>query len=580
MANSKQASLTKQWLPVFAITIMAISMIGYLASHSPNFHIDQFIRLKPVFDLMAGENYTSGDLWHTIQPAGGFITYFFTFLLGDIEYGAMAGSILSYTLLVPLLFYCGKYLFDYKTGIIAAIFLAFCPTQIWLSHQAISEPMFELILFLGFISHVRIILEGPSWRRCIIHGIITGTMWLFRAEGFLPMVLSYTHLTAILLVHHYRKQAWGGVYFNRSVKMVALSVLLYLITAGPWIGMVQHYTGKLHFIGRTGVEAFTDMTVKDGRVTFEYVTDGAASGSIKLETQSTSIPILILKNLGSFLTFIKVNLPTAGRLMVKVFKHIFIPLLLIILISFLFPRKALLPISEMSWRTFNIFTSLFVFASPIIVLLMYWQFERFYLPYYPYFILLFSTLTNRLVDIIPVRSKTLWAISGAVFFAQLLLPLPGIPYKPELPMYLKSRAMNKYWGTRAAGEWLATHCKDVEQLSFAGTSNYRNMRTIAFMASGKNIRFEDETDIRFTLIHNKKPDIPSIIKKLLDSGETDVLVLDDFTISFATAMQPIWNNPKLASDFGLVMIHQDPDYTFQIYGSTSQNGRYKCHPSY
>jgi 4-amino-4-deoxy-L-arabinose transferase-like glycosyltransferase len=351
----------RQWTPIIGITFVAISMIGFLASHSPNFNIDQFTRLAPIFDMVAGEGYTTPEKWSLTQPGVGFITYFFTLLTGDVEYGAMAGPIFSYILLVPLIFYCGKYLFDYKTGIMAAIFLAFCPQQIWFSHQALTSPVFEFMLCLGFLSHTKIILDGPTWRRCIAHGIITGLMWLIRSEGFLPMLLSYAHMTVVLIMHQYKKKLWGKFHFQTSAKMLIVSILFYLITAAPWIVMIQHHTGEWRFIGRSGAALLTTTTIKKGNIINVTQPQVTTSGSVATNSnQYSSVPMYIINNIGDVLLRIKINLPHATAILIKAFKHIFIPVLFLILLSFLFQAKALLPFSALSLRKINIFTSLLI----------------------------------------------------------------------------------------------------------------------------------------------------------------------------------------------------------------------------
>ncbi|MBA7554691.1 hypothetical protein ES705_47322 [subsurface metagenome] len=55
------------------------------------------------------------------------------------------------------------------------------------------------------------------------------------------------------------------------------------------------------------------------------------------------------------------------------------------------------------------------------------------------------------------------------------------------------------------------------------------------------------------------------VAALVSSGEADYLLLDNHYIHTRPQLIPLWNNPSLAQNYGLILIHSDSGRLFQVY---------------
>jgi mannosyltransferase len=77
------------------------------------------------------------------------LLHFVVKLAGQSEFALRFPSLAFSVLTVPLLYAVGKYLFDWRVGLLAALFGAISPLYLWYSHEA---RMYTMLTFLGLLS--------------------------------------------------------------------------------------------------------------------------------------------------------------------------------------------------------------------------------------------------------------------------------------------------------------------------------------------------------------------------------------------------------------------------------------------
>lgn len=124
------------------------------------------------------------------------ILHYWIRIFGNSEYAVRALSAIIGSLTIIPFFYMGKRLFDYHTGIIAIILLAFNPYHIWYSQEVRSYILAICFVIISSYAFWRII-HGSSWGWWVVYVGVTGLTfhlhyyigWLVLAENVFYLVV-------------------------------------------------------------------------------------------------------------------------------------------------------------------------------------------------------------------------------------------------------------------------------------------------------------------------------------------------------------------------------------------------------
>lgn len=534
---------------------------GFMASHlamlDPYFMVDNFYRLQPVFNMMANKGYASTDSWHYIEPGTAFAIYFITFLIGDIEYAAILLNILSFLLLIPTMFLIGRCLVDARLGLLAATLITFSPKTIWYAHSPMHPPLFTLLLSLAFLTHCRILTMGPSWMRCMGHGILLGLMWLVRAEGFLPAMLSLALLFFYVFVrNHSPVSCVMPVKLSTSLKMVSAAGLFYLITASPWLIMVKYHTDEWRFIGRNGDGAYLSSTIKDNWI----VPDTNEKLNNKKYYESPFI--YFIAHGREMLMRLRVNAEHVFyKNIVHAVRNALAPFFFLLFLSLFFTTAPFVPLASWTHREFFIFLSILCFVSPVPVVATLYRLQIYYQSYIPFWILAISIGIWRLMRIIALNPRLVGYMAASLFFAHLILPLPGVSHQPDLPNLWWANSANFPARERLAGMWLAENCR-TDTIRVLSSLNGRELRLLSFYSKRKSLNEGNRND---AMSLSRVDLTEQTIDNLMAVNNMDTLILDDKMAMGFSMVKPLWDNPATASSYNLELLHQDPANRFQVY---------------
>ena len=175
-------------------------------------------------------------------------------LFGPSLFTLRLASVILGTLMIPAVYALAKTLFDRKTGLIAAFFLALLPVHLYYSRLAypqLGDPLFGILAFL-FVARGLKFNRRLDWA---LAGVTLGLSQYFSEAGRLlypPLVLVWLLYLIIVTPGHLRAQ-WRGMLVG-ALALLCLTVPLYYTI----ISTSTSLTGRLDGVGIGGT-FFSDL---------------------------------------------------------------------------------------------------------------------------------------------------------------------------------------------------------------------------------------------------------------------------------------------------------------------------------
>lgn len=173
-----------------------------------------------------------GEMLHQLRyddlhpPLWGALLWLDVRLLGDGPIALRIPSLLIGTACIPLIHLLARELFDRRTGIVAAIFLAAAPLAVWYSGEA---RMYALYLFwsiLALLGQALVIRRG-GWRSWAV--FVAGSAGMFASHYFAVPQLAAQHLVFLALVIRRRPLLRPWLLAIAATVVVLLPLAPYLI---------------------------------------------------------------------------------------------------------------------------------------------------------------------------------------------------------------------------------------------------------------------------------------------------------------------------------------------------------------
>lgn len=514
--------LIKEKVALLSLVVIAAIMNGFLLIRNPNIGGDALQYLLPIHNLMAGKGYTycgSPELW--MPPGYGIVSYILFLFIRDIELSGMLASALSYLLIIPTTYYTVRFLFGKKYAFLSSFLVAFCPTLISYSYVNFSESTFFFFLLLSFFIYVRTVLSKSSLPQSILLGILLVFTSLIRPEGFLIAVLALPSLFVLSVVNIKQSKEFGFASMLRRLSYPAVTVLVFLTLALPYVLFNYEHTGNWTF----SIKASHFLAAYGGRV-------------IKVPWHNIKSEILQL---------LKINF------------HALVPLAFLWFIFPFFSTRKLFAKLKLDFRNIRIALSFIIFLSPLSIWLIFFPYARYLLPYSLFILFLLSFLMVRFFESLEIKGLSQGIILVcAVSLISLLSYVLPVPY-PSLYKTLTTR--HAHLALRAAGFFLQDHVQNLENLTIIDP---RKGYVALFYASGK----KEPRGKDITIPPNMTLEEVAI---LVTTGKADYLLLDNHYIHTRPQLIPLWNNPSLAQEYGLFPVYIDTDGLFQIYTSGKEH---------
>lgn len=562
-----------------------ILMNGFLFVNNPNMGGDSLRYHSAFHNLVSGKGWLSYDgSWARVDPGYGMLAYVFYMIFGDIEYSGMIVSSLGYLLMIPAVFSTVNFLFGKKTAVLASMSITFFPVLVSYSYINLTDCVFTFLLFMSFSLFIRILLDkGTPFTHALL-GLSLGLTYLVRAaEGLLVagLVLFSLIVQAILQLRHTKKEKQFFAPTISKPQMWSIATLfLFAIVALPYILFLHEQTGMWTFSARirpvsnvTSSQPDNDAIISDHQVDSDTTVSTAVAPQVSDSTTETAIDLQKPQFEGLFDAYqpsiisILDNMKIFFIRLAKINSYATIPFaLLCIAFPFLAKRKIfafmnkLYTLLKPDSRNARILLSLAIFSSPALIHLSVSALhsERWFMQYSIYLLIVIAFVTisflESMLAVLEWKHDEIWVILLCLITVVTSLNLNS----PTL--FEKLTSSHAHLGLRAAGLWLEDNAHDPPNLNILAP---KKSYVASFYASGKQFNMGNSQDINTDL----PPDeVLKGIGILLNSGNIDYMVLDNFYTHSKGPLTPLWHDPDIAQKYGYSLLHRDSGGLFQIYG--------------
>lgn len=183
-----------------------------------------------------------------IQPGYSFVIYLFNLLINNWRLSGIIVSLLAGVLLVFVMYFFGKSLFNKRVGLLSALVIAIYPLFISYSAKILTESIFAFI-FMVIVYLFWLILHGKrSYYWYILLGLLVGFSYLIRIAGLFSLVAVIMWLIISWLILK-----------RINTRQVIISFILFIVSAvlviAPYLIYLQQ---KNHTFVLTGMQ---DMAI-------------------------------------------------------------------------------------------------------------------------------------------------------------------------------------------------------------------------------------------------------------------------------------------------------------------------------
>jgi len=552
---------------------------------NPNIGNDALWFHSSFHNLVAGKGW--GNMYLSsliVEPGYGMLSYPFYLLFNYIELSGMLVSAISYLLIIPTAFYATRFLFGLRSALLATALIAFWPALISFSYVSLSDVAFTFFLLVSFIFYIRTILGSGSLFQSVILGLSLGMAYLLReSEGLIVAGLVIFSLFGVAiselikrknkLSHETRLKPWltasiSTLFFSLAV--IFFSFLIHSAT-GYWTistRLVPVYESipstpittenyQETLIGATSIpsETLVATITNDNMQTDSAevpVVEFAATATpetkltqIKIEGRGVDIDWVVLQN----------NLVDLLVNKSKMIIHALLPFSLLGSAFVLLPTRKTITSWKINPRRARITLAFLIYLSPLIPLL-FLQGDRglrYFLSDFIYVLILIAYLTVRLLErILETMGRKYFDLGVLLLCLVSFVTALGIGL-PHLSEVITSK--HAHVGLRAAGIWLRDNLPEPENITILAP---RKGHIALFYAADEQFIADRAFDLDPTFSLDW-------IEAKMESGMIDYLLLDNHYVRTLHHLLSLWNDPDLAGEYSLALLHREDEDLFQVY---------------
>ena len=226
------------------VLVVALAARSFWVSYAPSNPTDGRIFSDPVFYYYSAANLVEGGKY--VQPLTGAYTAYwppgYTFLLTALfkVFGAHVSiawgvNIVLGALTCVALYYLGRLLADWRTGVAAGLVLALFPGHIFFASLVLSEVTFTFLVTVALLLAALAIRRGarPSVWLLLLLGLTIGASALVRGQGLF--------LIPLAALFWWLQSGW-----RRALRGTALTAVAAFVVIAPWT--VRNYFAMDGFV--------------------------------------------------------------------------------------------------------------------------------------------------------------------------------------------------------------------------------------------------------------------------------------------------------------------------------------------
>ena len=544
------------------ILLAAAAMAGYLLATRPNMGGDGLYYHYTVHNFFTGKGLTfNGQPAWSFTVGYGLLSNLLNLLVQDIEYSGMIVSALAYLGLIVLVHAIGGRLMDKRAALIPAGFTALTPALVEYSCINLTDVTAAFVLCFGLYTLLRYCTGTGTLPKALALGLALGLGYWMRDEGF---IIGMGALGLVCLV------ALWGVVRGKGWKLpatflAALSVFALLCVPGFW--HIYNLTGVVTFSERALAKQQFKHLLPENFQEEESLFGNATKPEVPRQYRSI-VPALINRDQDEGKNPVMEWLKAAkdiGLASYRMTKHASIPLVLCAVAGLfaLRRRKPGKPEAAPAGERPGAWLVLACFAVYFLPFGIYIFFKmvrvRHIMQFSPYMILLMCWACHALLRRRMVTGKAFQWGAAALLGLSLVIASGILPRPYAIPSFKEVYSgEHPHKGLRGAGLWISEQARQGDFFIVAP----KKSNVAAFYAYGKSM---DESFMKKAVSLNKHRTLADVRAILREVGG-GYFILDSWYIDQRPNLKPLWDAPDTAREYGLRLLHLDPDGFYQVYG--------------
>ncbi len=243
------------------ITLLALASRLYIILNAATISVDSTIDLSLARAFVEG-NYLEGvDIER--PPLHPLLVSLLYPLTGELELSARLVSLVFGLLMIPLAFWLGRYIYDERTGLLTALFVAIHPYLIRYSGETLRETIYYFFALVLVLVGLKAILRKNACLMFLV-GVISAFAYLNKhaSIGFLiifSMWIAFYNIRNI------------GEDLTKRVWLILCGWMVFIVAALPYLLFLKQETGKVTVTGKlpyfSPINAiWTTITLKNDRL--------------------------------------------------------------------------------------------------------------------------------------------------------------------------------------------------------------------------------------------------------------------------------------------------------------------------
>jgi 4-amino-4-deoxy-L-arabinose transferase-like glycosyltransferase len=223
--------------------------------------------IRTAQNLLAGHGYIGlrGSINVVHAPLYPLLIAALTFVTRNAEESALILAIATGVLFPVVIYVLAKRVFDEKTGIIAAIIVAFHPIMIGLSLQLLADQLAFVLEFAGLAVFFRW-LERKRASDLVITGGLIGLAYLARPEAIIDIAIACAALIAL-----------GWRDWRRTAGSLLWLCVPFALLMAPYVAFLTNATGHFLWEGKSPVNYAIGVRIAGG-MNYIDAADGLGPG--------------------------------------------------------------------------------------------------------------------------------------------------------------------------------------------------------------------------------------------------------------------------------------------------------------
>jgi 4-amino-4-deoxy-L-arabinose transferase-like glycosyltransferase len=213
----------------------------YVVLNAVTISVDSIVYLNLAQEISSGNFY--GGMSLSRPPLYPMLISFFSFLFSDQELAGRLVSLIFGTLVIPVSFYLGRFIYNEKVGFITAFFVAVHPYLVRYSGDVLTEALYHFLVVTVTILGLKA-LFSRNIALMLLVGFFSFLAYLTKQSGIGFLLM----LSFLVVFYNFGEMRTD---WEKRIRLLVSAWSVFILLALPYIFYLYQETGLITVTGRT-----------------------------------------------------------------------------------------------------------------------------------------------------------------------------------------------------------------------------------------------------------------------------------------------------------------------------------------